>query len=70
MNGKAYKMVLISAMMCGLEMVALTKKTGGRGGRGRTEVSLLGTKRMDKIRNEYTRGTAQIKRLRFKVRQG
>lgn len=65
MKGTVYKMVVRPAMMHGLETVALTK---------RQELELemtdmkmltfsLGVTRMDRIRNMYIRGTAQVKRF-------
>ena len=70
MKGKVYKTVVRPAMLYGLEAVALTK---------RQEVELevaelkmlrfsLGVTRMDRIRNEYIRGTAQVGRFGDKVR--
>ena len=70
-KGKVYKMVVRPAMLYGLEMVARMK---------RQEVELevtelkmlrfsLGVTRMDKIRNEYIGGTAQVGRFGDKARE-
>ena len=60
-------MVLIPAKLHGLETVALTKRQEAE-----TEVAelmmlqfALGVTRMDKIRNEYIRGTAHAGRFFF-----
>ena len=60
-KGKVYKVAVKAAMLYGLETVALTKRQEAE-----MEVAelkmlrfSLGVTRMDKIRNEYIRGTAQ-----------
>ena len=69
-KGKVYRVAVRPAMLYGLETVALTK---------RQEVEMevaelkmlrfsLGVTRMDKIRNEYIRGTAQAGRFGEKTR--
>lgn len=45
------------------------KKTGGRGGGGRTEDALLGDSWMDGIRNEYIRGIEQVEQFGHNVRE-
>lgn len=65
-KGKVYKMDVRPAMMYSLEVVAPTQ---------RQEAGLkilrfsVGVTRNDKIRNEHTRGTAQVERIRDKVRE-
>ena len=64
-KGKVYKTVVRPPMLYGLEMAALTKKQEAE-----LEVAelkmlrfLLGVTRMNKIKNEYIRGTAHVKRF-------
>ena len=64
-KGKVYRMAVGPAMLYGLETVALTKRQEAE-----MEVAelkmlrfSLGVTRMDKIRNEYIRGTAQVGRF-------
>ena len=71
MKGKVYKTVVRPAMLYGLEAVALTKRQEAE-----LEVAelkmlqfSLGVMRMDRIRNEYIRGTAQVGRFGDKVRE-
>ena len=71
MKGKIYKKVVRPAMLYGLETVALTKSQEAE-----LEVAelkmlrfALGVTRMDKIRNEYIRGSAQVGRFGEKVRE-
>ncbi|KAK3513844.1 hypothetical protein QTP70_028833 [Hemibagrus guttatus] len=70
-SGKVYKTVVRPAMLYGLETVSLRK---------RQEADLevaelkmlrfsLGVTRLDRIRNEYIRGTAHVGRLGDKVRE-
>ena len=61
-KGKVYKVAVRPAMLYGLETVALTKRQEAE-----MEVAelkmlrfSLGVTSMDKIRNEYIRGTAQV----------
>ncbi|XP_051781188.1 uncharacterized protein LOC127527216, partial [Erpetoichthys calabaricus] len=70
-KGKVYRTVVRLAMLFGLETVALTRKQ-------ETELEVaelkmlrfaLGVTRMDRIRNEYIRGSAQIGQLGDKVRE-
>ncbi|XP_039613886.1 uncharacterized protein LOC120532039, partial [Polypterus senegalus] len=70
-KGKVYRTVVRPAMLYGLEMVALTRKQ-------ETELEVaelkilrftLGVTRMNRIRNEYIRGSAQVGRLGDKVRE-
>ena len=70
-KGKVYKVTVRPAMLYGLETVALTK-------RQEAEVEVaelkmlrfsLGVTRMDKIRNAYIRGTAQVGKFGEKTRE-
>ena len=70
-KGKIYRTIVRSALMYGLETVALTKKQEKE-----LEVAelrmlrfALGVTRMDKIKNEYIRGSAQVVQLGEIVRQ-
>ena len=70
-KGKVYKVAVRPAMLYGLETVALTKRQEAE-----MEVAelkmlrfSLGVTRMDKIRNEYIRGTAQVGKFGEKTRQ-
>ena len=67
-KGKVYKVAVRPAMLYGLETVTLTKRQEAE-----MEVAelkmlrfSLGVTRMDKIRNEYIRGTAQVGKLERK----
>ena len=69
-KGKVYK-VAVRPMFYGLDTVALTKRQ-----KAEMEVAelkmlrfSLGVTRMDKIRNEYIRGTAQVGRFGEKTRE-
>lgn len=68
-TGKVYKMVVRTAMVYGLERIALTKQNKITG--GKTGLS-LGETRMNRIKNDYIRGTAQVEHVGDKatVRQG
>ena len=63
-NGKVYKRAVRPAMLYGLEVVAPMKRQEAE-----LEVALemlrfsSGVTRMDRIRNEYIRGTAQVGRF-------
>ena len=70
-KGKVYRVAVRPAMLYGLETVALTKRQEAE-----MEVAelkmlrfSLGVTRMDKIRNEYIRGTAQVGRFGEKTRE-
>ena len=70
-KGKVYKVAVRPAMLYGLETVALTKRQEAE-----MEVAelkmlrfSLGVTRMDKIRNEYIRGTAQVGKCGEKTRE-
>ena len=70
-KGKMYKVAVRPAMLYGLETVALTKRQEAE-----MEVAelkmlrfSLGVTRMDKIRNEYIRGTAQVGMFGEKTRE-
>ena len=69
-KGKMYQSVVRPAMFYGMETVAMTKRQVGK-----MEVAelkmirwALGVTRIDKIRNEYVRGTAKIAELGDKLR--
>ena len=64
-KGKVYKVAVRPAMLYGLDTLALTKRQEAE-----MEVAelkmlpfSLGVTIMDKIRNEYIRGTAQVRRF-------
>ena len=70
-KGKVYKVAARPAMLYGLEIVALTKRQEAE-----MEVAelkmlrfSLGVTIMDKIRNEYIRGTAQVRKFGEKTRE-
>ncbi|KAK3560749.1 hypothetical protein QTP86_016542, partial [Hemibagrus guttatus] len=70
-KGKVYRTVVRPAMLCGLETVSLRKRQESE-----LEVAelkmlrfSLGVTRLDRIRNEYIRGTAHVGRLGDKVRE-
>ncbi|KAK3513913.1 hypothetical protein QTP70_032842, partial [Hemibagrus guttatus] len=70
-NGKVYRTVVRAAMLYGLETVSLRKRQESE-----LEVAelkmlrfSLGVTRLDRIRNEYIRGTAHVGRLGDKVRE-
>ena len=70
-EGKVYKVAVRPAMLHWLERVASTKRQEAQ-----MEVAelkmlrfALGATRMDKIRNEYIRGTAQVGRYGEKTRE-
>ena len=70
-KGKVYKVAVRPAMLYGLETLALTKRQEAE-----MEVAelkmlrfSLGVTRMDKIRNEYIRGTAQVGKFGEKTRE-
>ena len=69
-KGKMYKVAVRPAMLYGLE-TALTKRQEAE--MEVAEVSMLrfslGVTRMDKIMNEYIRGTAQVGRFGEKTRE-
>ena len=71
-KGKVYSSAVRSAMVYGLEMVAVTKKQVEE-----MEVAemrmlrfAMRVTRKDKIVNEYIRGTVKVERLRMKMREG
>ncbi|KAK3527737.1 hypothetical protein QTP86_002569 [Hemibagrus guttatus] len=70
-KGKVYRTVVRPAMLYGLETVSLRKRQESE-----LEVAelkmlrfSLGVTRLDRIRNEYIRGTAHVGRLGDKVRE-
>ncbi|KAK3561613.1 hypothetical protein QTP86_010689 [Hemibagrus guttatus] len=70
-KGKVYRTAVRPAMLYGLETVSLRKRQESE-----LEVAelkmlrfSLGVTRLDRIRNEYSRGTAHVGRLRDKVRE-
>ena len=70
-KGKVYKMVVRPAMLYGLETVPLTKKQEAE--LAVAELKMLrfslGVTRMDKIKNDFIRGTAQVREIGDKVRE-
>ncbi|MCJ8745636.1 hypothetical protein PDJAM_G00132350 [Pangasius djambal] len=75
-KGKVYKTVVRPAMLYGLETVALRKRQESELEESELEVAelkmlrfSLGVTRLDRIRNEYIRGTAHVGRLGDKVRE-
>ena len=70
-KGKVYRVAVRPAMLYGLETVALTKRQEAEMGVAELKMlrfSLVVT-RMDTIRNEYIRGTAQVGRFGEKTRE-
>ena len=65
MKGNVYKVAVRSAMLYGLETVALTQRQESEMGVAELKVLRfsLGVTRMDNIRKEYIRGTAQVRRF-------
>ena len=67
-KGKVYSSVMRSAMVYGLETVAVTKEMKV------AEMKMLrfamGVTKKDKIRNEYIRGTVKVEWLGIKMRKG
>ena len=59
-KGKVYKVAVRPAMLYGLETVALTKRQEAKMEVAELKMFSLGVTIMDKIRNEYIRGTAQV----------
>ncbi|KAK3513397.1 hypothetical protein QTP70_014223 [Hemibagrus guttatus] len=70
-KGKVYRTVVRPAMLYGLETVSLRKRQESE--LEVTELKMLrfslGVTRLDRIRNEYIRGTAHVGRLGDKVRE-
>ena len=70
-RGKVYKVAVRPAMLYGLDTVALTKRQEAE--MEVAELNMLrfslGVTRMDKIRNEYIRGTAQVVQFGEKTRE-
>ncbi|KAK3515291.1 hypothetical protein QTP70_013489 [Hemibagrus guttatus] len=70
-KGKVYRTVERPAMLYGLETVSLRKRQ--ESGLEEAELKMLrfslGVTRLDRIRNEYIRGTAHVGRLGDKVRE-
>ena len=70
-KGKVYKVAVTPVMLYGLETVSLTKRQEAE--MEMAELKMLrfslGVTRMDKIRNEYIRGTAQMGRFGEKTRE-
>ncbi|TRY93881.1 hypothetical protein DNTS_023788 [Danionella cerebrum] len=58
-KGKVYRTVVRAAMMYGLETVAVRKRQEAEMEVAEMRMFSLGVTRMDKIRNEHIRGTAQ-----------
>ena len=72
MKGKVYKTVIKAVLVYSLETVALSK--GQENELEVTELKMLryslGVTKLDKIRSECIRGTAHVRRLRDKLREG
>ena len=70
-KGKVYRVAVRPAMLYGLETVALTKRQEAEMEVAELKILRfsLGVTRMDKIRNEYIRGTAQVGRFGEKTRE-
>ena len=70
-KGNVYKVAVRPAMLYGLETVALTKRQEAEMEVAEMEMVRfsLEVTRMDRIRNEYTRGTAQVGRFGEKTRE-
>ena len=70
-KGKVYKVSVRPAMLYGLETVALTKRQDAE--MKVAELKMLrfslGVTRMDKIRNEYIRGTTQVGKFGEKTQE-
>ena len=64
-KGKVYKVAVRPAMLYWLEIVALTKRQEAEMEVAELKMSRfsLGVTRMDKIRNEYIIGTAQVRKF-------
>ena len=62
-KGKVYMVAVRPAMLYGLETVALTKRQEAETAELNMLRFSLGVTRMDNIRNEYIRGTAQVGRF-------
>ena len=71
MKEKVYKTVVTPAMLCGLETIALRKKQDAE--MEDAEVKILrfslGVTRLDRIRNDYIRGTEHVRCFGEKVRE-
>ena len=67
-KGKEYRVAVRLAMLYGLETVALTKRQEAEMEVTELKIS-LGVTRIDKIRNEYIRETAQVGRFGEKTRE-
>ncbi|KAK3537842.1 hypothetical protein QTP70_019862 [Hemibagrus guttatus] len=70
-KGKVYRTVVRPAMMYGLETVSLRKRQESELEVAELKILRfsLGVTRLDRIRNEYIRGTAHVGRLGDKVRE-
>ena len=70
-KGKVYKTVVRPAMLYGLDTVPLTKKQEAE--LAVAELKMLrfslGFTRMEKIKNEFIRGAAQVRQIGDKVRE-
>ena len=68
-KGKVYRVAVRPAMLYGLETAALTKRQEMEVAELKMLRFSLGVTRMDKIRNDYIRGTAQVGRFGEKTRE-
>ena len=69
MKGKVYKVAVRTAILYGLETVAQTKRQEMEVAELEMLRFSLGVTRMDKIRNEYIRGAAQVGKFGEKTRE-
>ena len=70
-KGKVCNLVVIPAMVYGLETVAVTKKQVEEMEVAEMKILsfVMGVTRKDKIRNEYIKGTVKVERLGMKMRE-
>ena len=70
-KGKVYKTVVKPAMLYGLETVPLTKKQEAELAVAQLKMLRFSLRvtRTDKIKNEFIRGTAQVRQIGDKVRE-
>ena len=71
MKGKVYKTVVRPAMLYGLETVPLTKKQEAELAVAELKMLRFSLKvmKMDKIKNKFIQGIAQVRQIRDKVRE-
>ena len=71
-RGKVHSLAMRSAMVYGLETVAVTKKKVEEMEVAKIKMLrfAVGVTRKNKIRNEYIRGTFKVELLKMKMREG